>query len=82
MLETKLLTFRIGSAELPSQAGESVAVDINLYPAETLRVIGEGWTPLSHAITPVGADVLLSILVTRETVVPDFAPDSGSASNS
>ena len=74
MTETKVLTFRISAESLPARPGSSVALDVNVYLPETVRSIGEGWEPLSHALTPIGEDVLISILVKREVTVPDEFP--------
>lgn len=75
MLETKVLAFRINSTLMPDTTGDSMALDVNLYPPGTTEVIGEGWEPLSHQVSQLdGGDFLLTVLVRRDTTAPDHLP--------
>ena len=68
--ETKILTFRAPNTQ--PEIGGIDALDVNLYKAEILAAIGEGWEPVSHTLTIEETGALFgSILIQRVTEAPD-----------
>lgn len=76
MRETKVLSFWVSNDSLPTNEFRTAVWEVNVYGAELVASIGDGWQPISHSIDRLTDGLMLTILVGRETLVPDSVPAS------
>ena len=77
MMEMQVVFWRFPSSALPHDVGTVAPLAIETASVPGLyEKVNDGWRPLSHTIAQVGTDILLSILMVKDTDIP--IPDDAS----
>jgi len=77
MYETRLLSYNVPLAQVVPDPGSVVVPNIDMHSADFVAEIGEDWEPVSHALLPLGATMLVTILLRRAVAVPDVQAFDG-----